>query len=152
MNVAMGAAYPSGDPDFPITYKCDLGAKDCDRPVRLHGIPISWGSQTSGSYHQNGEWSYRVNFNFEPTPETLVYFGATTSYRAGGWNMGGPDNRADFDTTGNGVVDTRVLLEYGGEDLTAFEIGYKGTHLDGRLQLNVSVSVSYTHLTLPTKA
>ncbi len=139
MNVAMGAAYPSGDPDFPITYKCDLGAKDCDRPVRLHGIPISWGSQTSGSYHQDGEWSYRMNFNFEPTPETLVYFGATTSYRAGGWNMGGPDNRADFDTTGNGVVDTRVLLEYQGEDLTAFEIGYKGTHLDGRLQVNLSV-------------
>mgnify|MGYP001173249201 FL=1 len=139
MNVAMGTAYPSGDPDFPLTYKCDLGAKDCDRPVRLHGIPISWGSQTSGSYHQDGEWSYRVNFNFEPTPETLIYMGATTSYRAGGWNMGGPDNRADFDTTGNGVVDTRVLLEYGGEDLTAFEIGYKGTHLDGRLQLNVSI-------------
>ena len=27
MNVAMGAAYPSGDPDFPITYKCDLVQK-----------------------------------------------------------------------------------------------------------------------------
>ena len=37
------------------------------------------------------------------------------------------------------MVDTRVLLEYQGEDLTAFEIGYKGTHLDGRLQVNLSV-------------
>ena len=58
--------------------------------------------------------------------------------------MYGPDNRADFDTTGNGVVDTRVLLEYG-EDLTAFEIGYKGTHPDGRLQLNVSVYNFYDY-------
>ena len=142
MNVAIGAAYPSGDPDFPITYKCELTAAECDRPIRLTGIPISWGSQTPGNFKQDGEWSYRVNFNFEPTPDTLIYFGATTSYRAGGWNMGGPDNRVSLDTTGDGVADSRFLLEYTGEDLTAFEIGYKGTHFDGRMQLNVS---AYTY-------
>ena len=90
LNVALGAAYPSGDPDFPITPVCELTAKECDRPLRLTGIPISWGSQTPGTYEQDGEWSYRMNFNFEPTPEKLVYMGVTTSYRAGGWNMGGP--------------------------------------------------------------
>ena len=142
MNVAIGAAYPSGDADFPLTYKCDLNAVECDRPVRLEGIPISWGSQTPGEYKQDGEWSYRVNFNFEPTPETLIYMGATTSYRAGGWNMGGPENRAAIDTTGDGAADTNFLLEYTEENLTAFEIGYKGTHLDGRLQVNVS---AYTY-------
>jgi len=139
MNVALGAAYPSGDADFPITYKCDLGAKDCDRPVRLEGIPISWGTQVPGIYKQDGEWSYRINFNFEPTPETLIYMGATTSYRAGGWNMGGPENRAAIDTTGDGAADTNFLLQYGEENLTAFEIGYKGTHLDGRMQVNLSI-------------
>ena len=139
MNVALGAAYPSGDPDFPLTYKCPLTAKECDRPVRLEGIPISWGSIVPGEYHQDGEWSYRMNFNFEPTPETLFYFGATTSYRAGGWNMGGPDNRANIDTTGDGTADTNFLLQYQGEDLTAFEIGYKGTHFDGRMQVNLSL-------------
>jgi iron complex outermembrane receptor protein len=139
MNVAMGAAYPSGDPDFPLTYKCELTAKECDRPVRLEGIPISWGSIVPGYYKQKGEWSYRVNFNFEPTPETLIYMGATTSYRAGGWNMGGPDNRANIDTTGDGVSDTNFLLQYQGEDLVAFEIGYKGTHMDGRMQVNLSM-------------
>ena len=139
MNVALGAAYPSGDADFPITYKCDLDAKDCDRPVRLEGIPISWGTQVPGLYKQDGEWSYRMNFNFEPTPETLIYMGATTSYRAGGWNMGGPENRAAIDTTGDGAADTNFLLQYGEENLTAFEIGYKGTHFDGRMQLNLSI-------------
>ena len=92
MNVAMGSAYPSGDADFPLTYKCELTAKECDRPVRLEGIPISWGSIVPGYYKQKGEWSYRVNFNFEPTPETLIYMGATTSYRAGGWNMAGVES------------------------------------------------------------
>ena len=139
MNVAMGAAYPSGDPDFPITPKCELTAKECDRPLRLHGFPIFFGSQTPGSYHQDGEWSYRMNFNFEPTPETLIYMGVTTSYRAGGWALGGTDNRVEVDTTGNGFVDSQFLLQYQGEDLTAFEIGYKGTHLDGRMQVNLSL-------------
>ena len=114
MNVAMGAAYPSGDPDFPITYKCDLGAKDCDRPVRLHGIPISWGSQTSAHITRMVS-GLTVNFNFEPTPR-LGLLWCDNELPGWWWNMGGPDNRADFDTTGNGVVDTRVLLEYGGED------------------------------------
>ena len=45
MNVAMGAAYPSGDADFPITPKCELTAKDCERPLRLHGLPVFFGSQ-----------------------------------------------------------------------------------------------------------
>ena len=153
MNVAMGAATfnhmedGSVNPDFPITPTCDLEAVNCATPLRLEGIPISWGHRTPGHFKQDGEWSYRVNFNWEPTPEILVYFGATTSYRAGGWNMGGPDNRVAFDIDGVGECidgdgagcDRRALLEYGGEELTAYEIGYKGTHLDGRLQVNLSL-------------
>lgn len=146
MNVAMGAAtfnyMPDGvtiNPDFPITPTCDLLAQECAHPLRLEGIPISWGHRTEGTFKQEGQWTFRLNFNWEPTDDILVYLGITEGYRAGGWNMGGPENRGTIDTNGNGIDDLRVLLEYGGEEITSFELGYKGTHFDGTLQLNIAV-------------
>ena len=139
MNVALGAATLTGDPDYPIAPVCDLDAHSCARPLRLRGIPIGWGSRTVGTYKQDGNVTWRVNFNWEPTPDTLVYFGATAGYRAGGFNLGNTDGRAEFDTDGDGVNDTRAIGFYGDEELTAYEVGYKGTHLDGTLQLNIAV-------------
>ena len=49
MNIAMGNATYSGDPDFPLTPVCALEAETCDRPIRLEGIPISWGTRTLGT-------------------------------------------------------------------------------------------------------
>ncbi|MBD3649195.1 MAG: TonB-dependent receptor [Pseudomonadales bacterium] len=147
MNVAMGNATYSGDPDFPITPTCSLDAVSCAHPLRLEGIPISWGSRISGEYENDWDTTWRVNFNWEPSDNVLVYFGATTGYRAGGWDMGGPDNRALFDADGTGTCvnggdesgcDFRALLNYDGEDITSYEIGYKGTHLDGKLQVNMA--------------
>ena len=139
LNVAMGAATFTGDPDYPIAPVCDLEAYACDRPLRLRGVPISWGQRTLGTYKQDGDVTWRVNFNWEPTPDMLVYLGATAGYRAGGFNLGNPDGRAEFDTDGDGVNDTRAIAQYGDENLIAYELGYKGTHLDGTLQLNVAV-------------
>ena len=62
----------------------------------------------------------------------LFYAGVTTSYRAGGFNAGGPDNRAAL----GGQL---VLKSYLPEELTAWELGYKGVHLDGRLQVSGGV-------------
>jgi outer membrane receptor protein involved in Fe transport len=158
MNVAMGNATWSGDPDFPITPVCELTAETCDRPLRVNGIPISWGSRIFGEYEPDSELTFRVNFNWEPTENILLYFGVTEGYRSGGWNMGGPDNRVLLDIDGEGICDTtsttadlnaadpttsgcdiRALLNYDGEEITSYEVGYKGTHLDGRLQLNMAV-------------
>ena len=61
-----------------------------------------------------------VNFNWEPSPDHLIYAGVTTSYRAGGFNMGGSDNRVE---TGG----LSSLVFYGDEDLTAYEIGFKSS-------------------------
>ena len=139
LNVALGAATFTGDPDFPIEPVCDLEAYACDRPLRLRGIPIGWGHRTEGTYKQDGDLTWRVNFNWEPTGDILVYFGATSGYRAGGFNLGRPDGRVSVDTTGDGIADTRALGEYGDENLVAYELGYKGTHFDGTLQLNVAL-------------
>jgi len=63
----------------------------------------------------------------------------TEGYRAGGFNMGGPSNRIEVDSTGDGVANLRAISQYDGENITSYEFGYKGTHLDGRLMLNMAV-------------
>ncbi|MGD8830724.1 MAG: TonB-dependent receptor [Pseudomonadales bacterium] len=130
INVGLGAATFTGDPEFPIAPTCDLeSTAPCTTPLRLGGLPIAWGSRARGKYPKDDRWSYRINFNYEPTPDMLIYAGVTTSYRAGGFNAGCPDCRATVD----GVL---YLSAYKPEELVAWEIGYKGTHLDGRLQIS----------------
>ena len=132
LNVALGAARFTGDPDFPIEPVCDLTARGCDHPLRLAGMPIGWGYRTSGAYKEEGNWTWRVNFNWEPNSDVLVYFGVTTGYRAGGFNLGGPENRVE-------IGDVRILSQYDGEELKAYELGYKGSHFDGTLQLDFAL-------------
>ena len=50
LNVAMGAATITGDPLNPIAPTCALGSTECANPLRLGGIPISWGSRWQLQY------------------------------------------------------------------------------------------------------
>ena len=128
LNVAMGAATFTGDPDNPIEPVCPLEARTCARPLRLGGIPISWGSLGRGGY-SDSNWTFRVNFNWEPVEEVLVYAGVTSGYRAGGFGLGAGDNRVDV---GVGSAAQIALLTFDTEHVLAYEVGYKGVHLDGR--------------------
>ena len=140
LNVALGAATFTGDPDNPIAPVCPLEAVTCANPLRLGGLPISWGSRAAGKY-ETDNWSYRVNFNWTPNDDMLIYFGTTTSYRAGGFNMGGTDNRVEIDTTGDGGNDSTVLLFFDDEELISWELGYKGTHFNSRLQVTAALYI-----------
>ena len=80
-----------------------------------------------------------MNFNWEPTSDILIYLGMTEGYRAGGFNMGGADNRSEVDSTGDGVANLRAMSSYDGENITSYELGYKGTHFDGRLMFNMAL-------------
>jgi len=66
--------------------------------------------------------TWRVNVDWTPTEDDLMYFSVTTGYRAGGFNLGFNAPTADYDK----------------ETVTAYEIGYKGQMLDGTLQVNAS--------------
>ena len=131
LNVALGAAVFTGDKNNPIKPVCDLTAESCDRPLRLGGIPINWGSRANGKY-KTDNMSFRVNLNWEPEPNTLFYAGYTAGYRAGGFNMGGAENRA--------TVGSRTeLVFYKDEELDAYEMGYKGLLFDETLQMTASL-------------
>lgn len=71
-------------------------------------------------------WAWRVNVNFEPTPDVLLYAGVSRGYKAG-----------SFPTVG-GVVSVQYAPATQ-ESVLAYEAGAKLTLADRRLQLNGAV-------------
>ncbi len=94
---------------------------DFDR-VRFRGVPFSR-SIYRAIENEFDEVTYRVNLDFTPTEDDLFYLSMTTGYRAGGFNLGY----------------FSFIPTYDPEDITAYELGYKGQLFDGTLQLNASV-------------
>ena len=130
-NILMGAALPTGNPANPIVPTCALDDPDCATPLRLAGIPLSWaGRAQDGSKWDDVTW--RVNLDWTPNDDILVYASATTGYRAGGYGLGILDARA-------GEPGSITPLSYDKEQVLAFEVGYKGTLLEDTMQLNMAV-------------
>lgn len=66
--------------------------------------------------------TWRLNLDWDITDAAMMYFGITTGYRSGGYNLVFFSNTPTYDP----------------EDLTAYELGYKTQWMDDRLQLNGS--------------
>jgi outer membrane receptor protein involved in Fe transport len=130
-NILMGAATATGDPLNPIAPTCALDDPNCATPLRLQGIPFSW----AGRAKDKDDWNkvtWRVNLDWTPNEETLVYLSTTTGYRAGGYGLGIADARVDGPT---GLLP----LSYDSEEVMAFELGYKANFFDGVLQVNSAI-------------
>jgi iron complex outermembrane receptor protein len=126
-NVAMGNAVPSGDPNNPITPVCAPLAATCANPIRLGGLPMT----ERRHLRVRDSWddvTWRVNFNWTPNDDTLVYFGATTGVRSGGWALG----------EGSTAIGNE-LMPFDSEELLAYEVGYKGELFDNTMQVNVAL-------------
>ena len=132
LNIVMGNATYSGNPADPITPVCALTDASCTHPLRLMGVPASY----SGYIMSDDDWSamnYRINFDYTPDDNTLIYFSITTGYRPGGYALG-IAGQASTDANGNDVPG-----EYDKETVTSLEVGYKGQLIDNTLQLNMSL-------------
>lgn len=138
-NIFMGSAGPTFNPAAPIVPTCDLTDPACATPLRLEGIPFSFADAAEGD-DDWGDVSFRVNLDWTPDEDTLVYASVTTGYRSGGYSLGIGDSRG----TPPGGLTGVVPLTYDQEEVMAFELGYKATLLDGKLQLNSSVYM-YTY-------
>ncbi len=137
-NIFMGNAgfnpFSLFDPtQSPITPTCGLTEANCVTPLRLQGIPFSFADAAEGD-DDWGDVSYRINLDWTPNEDTLVYFSVTTGYRSGGYSLGIGDSRG----ISPGGLAGIVPLTYDQEEVIAYEIGYKATLLDGQLQLNTS--------------
>jgi len=108
-NVATGALNADGTPTG-------------NEIIRFRGIPMSRSIHRAMS-RDFEDVTWRVNFDYTPVDNILVYLSNTTGYRAGGFNLG---FFSPFPT-------------YDQEEVMSTELGYKGSHLDNTLQLNASV-------------
>ena len=98
------------------------------------GIPLAV-SVYRPFHRQDEEWTWRVNLDWNITPDDMIYFGVTTGTRSGGYNL------VFFSTT----------AAYDPEELTNYELGYKTQWLDGALQINGSFYY-YDYKTIHTVA
>jgi outer membrane receptor protein involved in Fe transport len=143
MNMFMDAAsfVPTGSPNMPITPSCELGDPNCATPLRLQGLPISFADASVPDSNTWDKVTWRVNLDWTPNEDTLLYIGATTGYRSGGHALGLLDTQTGFfDENGDQILGvTGKSRTYDEEDVIAYEAGYKATLLDGQLQIFSSV-------------
>ena len=141
-NLIMGNAVYTGDPNNPIAPVCPLEEQhSCDTPMRLmQGWPFGYTSRIPGA----DEWkhtNYRVNLDWTPNGDQLFYFGATSGYRSGGVALGYSGGR-DVERDEFGIPLPGDLLEaisYDKETVESVEFGYKGIHMDDKLQIFASI-------------
>ena len=136
------------DSEKQIVPTCDPTATECAAPLRVYqGIPYSYNRLVT----DDNTWSdtnIRVNLDWTPQDNILMYLGLTTGYRSGGYALGSTGNVQETRTctdmtdpscwiaSGTGVQE---LLDYDQEEVSAVEFGYKGIHLDDTLQLFWSI-------------
>ncbi len=90
--------------------------------VRLSGIPISF-SLWRKLKRTDDKVTGRINLDWTPNDDTLIYLSATQGYRSGGFNL----------------VFFSANSQFEPEELISYELGYKGQLLDGRMQLNAAL-------------
>ncbi len=120
-NVVRGAltVTPNSDGTFTYTPNTEPG----QTPTYFNGLPSIFNSYLP-LQDEFDRYTWRVNLDYEPSPDKLIYASVTTGWRSGGFNLG-------FRSVNNPI--------YGPEDVTAYEIGFKGQFLDNQLQVNTSV-------------
>ena len=102
---------------------------DCGTPLRLQGLPIS----VHAASEDKDSWdniTWRANLDWSPNDDHLFYLSATTGYRAGGYSLGVIDA-----ATLNPDLTFDPPPSYDEETMIAYELGWKGTLADGRVQL-----------------
>jgi outer membrane receptor protein involved in Fe transport len=98
------------------------------------GIPMSV-SVYRPFFRKDTKTTGRINLDWNIDDSSMMYFSVTTGYRSGGYNL------VFFSTTPT----------YDPEELTAYEIGFKGQFADDTIQLNAS-TYFYDYTTIHTVA
>lgn len=79
------------------------------------------------SKQNEGLWSGKVQFDYRPNPDTLLYAGVSRGVKGAGFN------------TNLGGALTNEETPFGSESVTAYEVGGKFDLLDQRLRVNGSI-------------
>lgn len=139
-DVSVGVRYTYDEKDFSQEVLPDPGGS-------LNAYKIQTGFSTpNGPVQDKQDWdevTWRVVANWHPNDDSLVFGSITTGYKPGGFGsfnvepISGPGCELPF---GLCVADpaTERPGDFGPETVTSYEVGYKGTIMNGRTQLGVN--------------
>jgi len=139
-DVSVGLRYTYDEKDFSQESLPDPGGS-------LLAYRVQTGFQTPGGpLTDKQDWSettWRVVANWRPTDGTLLFGSVTTGYKPGGFGSFNIEPGFPGGLYGRYVADPAVdrPADFGPETVTSWEIGYKGSLMDGRAQLSANAFV-----------
>ncbi len=136
IDASLGVRYNSDEKDF------SQEALSGRNPSPVLGPKVQTGFTTpNGPLRDKVKWedvTWRFVVNFRPNDDTLLFAGVTTGYKQGGFNSFTLNPVvAPFGNTA-AMPDTHVPAHFDGENSISYEVGYKGTIMDGRTQLTLN--------------
>ena len=136
IDASLGMRYNSDEKDF------SQEALSALNPSPVLGPKVQTGFTTpNGPLSDKVKWedvTWRFVVNFRPNDDTLLFAGVTTGYKQGGFNSFTLNPFvAPFGNTA-AMPDTHVPANFDGENSISYEVGYKGTIMDGRTQLTLN--------------
>lgn len=136
-DVSIGARYSYDEKDFSHEVLPDSGDS-----LLAYKALIGF-STPNGPLRDKQDWddvTYRLVANWRPSDSTLLYGSLTTGYKSGGFGSFTAESRdgspcdLPFSLCIRDPVTDRPS-DFGPETVTSYEIGYKGTLLEGRMQI-----------------
>ena len=136
------------DASFGIRYNWDQKKMSQDVLSALNTSPelgqrVQTGYTTpDGPITDKADWSdftYRLALNYRPNENTLWFVTAATGYKQGGFNSFTVDPVGTLWGRDIALPDTHSLAEFAGESSISFDLGYKGTVMQGRTQIAVNL-------------
>jgi iron complex outermembrane receptor protein len=102
----------------------------------LTGSPVAFdfdkNSQGDLAEHDDDSWSGKLELDFKPNDDLLLYGSVSRGTKPAGFNVGFLDQNGIFATN------TAETIPFGEETLTSYEVGFKSTLGDGRTRFNAA--------------
>jgi iron complex outermembrane recepter protein len=100
------------------------------------GLPFGAASTNFSGKRSFKKFTPRVSISFKPTPDHNIYASYSQGFKGGGFDPRGVGTNAP-DLNGNGIRgendEVAAFLSFRPENVTSYEVGYKGNLLDGGL-------------------
>jgi iron complex outermembrane receptor protein len=142
-DVSVGLRYTYDEKEFSQEVLPDPGNS-------LLAYKVQTGFSTpNGALTDKQDWdevTWRVVANWHPNDDTLIFGSITTGYKPGGFGSFNIESRVGLPCElpfGLCVADpsTDRPGDFGPETVTSYEVGYKGTIMNGRTQLGVNAFI-----------
>ncbi|MFC4293617.1 TonB-dependent receptor [Novosphingobium tardum] len=116
------------------------------------GVPFGTPSTNFRGKNVFTKFTPRASVSFKPTPDHNIYASFSQGFKGGGFDPRGVGVNAP-DTNGDGVrsdAEIAAFLSFAPEKVNSYEIGYKGSLLDRRLNVALAAfRADYTDVQIP---